>query len=163
MVYKHALTSKTNLFARGGVKIGIPLTGSYRLESSNLKTRLYFAEWDLELFNIPAHGLYDSRTDWHPDGNLQVALFTSAVFELGIDFQTTQWLNTRVCAYASIGLNDIINESQSSLIYWRNTYNSMLTLTEKVALHQFGLRLSFAYRKPVKTKQPVKGQELPIM
>jgi OOP family OmpA-OmpF porin len=161
VVYKHPLTSKSNLITRAGLKIGFPLSGNYRLESSNLKTRLYFEEWDLELFDIPAHGLYESRTDWHPEGNTALAVTSSAFAELGAEYQLTPGLNSRISAYASLGLNDIINESQNSLIYWRNTYNSMLTLTDKVSLHQIGLRLSFSYRK-VK-KEPVRGHELPVM
>ncbi len=160
-VYKQSLSAKTNLIARAGFKIGIPLSGSYRLENSNLKTRLYFEEWDLELFNIPAHGLYDSRTDWHPEGETTLALATSVFAELGFGYQLSPSINSRISAYYSYGLNDIINESQSFLIYWRNTYNSALTLTEKVSLHQIGLRISFSYLK-VK-KQVERGHDLPIM
>jgi len=160
-VYKHALSAKTNLTARAGLKIGIPLAGSYRLENSNLKTRLYFEEWDLELFNIPAHGLYESRTDWHPEGQTSLTLATSVFAELGIGYQLSPSINSRISAYYFYGLNDIISESQNSLIYWRNTYNSILTLTEKVSLHQLGLRLSFSYSK---VKKPaVRGHNLPIM
>lgn len=160
-VYRHTLSAKTNLIARAGFKIGVPLSSSYRLENSNLKTRLYFEEWDLELFNIPAHGLYDSRTDWHPEGNTSLTVSASAFAELGIDYQLSPSINSRISAYYSHGLNDIINESQTSLIYWRNTYNSVLTLTEKVSLHQMGLRISFSYSK-VK-KQAVRGHDLPVM
>lgn len=160
-VYRHSLSAKSNLTARAGLKIGIPLASSYRLENSNLKTRLYFEEWDLELFNIPAHGLYDSRTDWHPEGETALTLASSVFAELGVGYQLSSSVNSRISAYYSYGLNDIINESQNSLIYWRNTYNSMLTLTEKVSLHQLGLRISFSYSK-VK-KQVVRGHDLPIM
>lgn len=160
-VYRHSLSAKTDLIARAGLKIGIPLAGRYRLENSNLKTRLYFEEWDLELFNILAHGLYDSRTDWHPEGNAALAIATSLFAELGVGYQLSPSINTRISAYYSYGLNDIISESQTSLIYWRNTYNSLLTLTEKASLHQLGLRISFSYSK-VK-KQAVRGHDLPIM
>lgn len=160
-IYRQALSAKTTLIVRAGLKIGIPLAGNYLLENSNLKTRLYFEEWDLELFNIPAHGLYDSRTDWHPDGETSLALSTSVFAEFGFGYQLSPSINSRISAYYSYGMNDIISESQNSLIYWRNTYNSLLTLTEKVSLHQLGLRISFSYLK-IK-KQAVHGHDLPIM
>ena len=160
-VYRHTLSAKTNLIARAGLKIGIPVAGNYRLENSKLKTRLYFKEWDLELFNIPAHGLYENRTDWHPEGETALTLATSIFAELGVSYQLSPSINSRISAYYSYGLNDIISESQTSLIYWRNAYNSMLTLTEKVSLHQLGLRISFSY---LKVKKPiVRGHDLPIM
>jgi hypothetical protein len=160
-VYRHALSAKTILTARAGLKIGIPLKGSYQLENSNLKTYLYFEEWDLKLSNIPAHGLYDSRTNWHPDGKTTLSLATSVFAEFGIGYQLLPSINSHISAYYSYGLNDIISESQNSLIYWRNTYNSMLTLTEKVSLHQLGLRISFSYSKT--KKSAVRGHNLPIM
>ncbi len=38
---------------RLGFKVGIPLSDSYILKSSDLYNRLYFDEWKLELFHIP--------------------------------------------------------------------------------------------------------------
>lgn len=159
--YKQTLSEKTNLTARVGFKIGLPLAGQYRLENSNLKTRLYFGEWDLELFNIPAHGLYENRTDWHPKGNTSLAVSISAFAQLGIGYRLSPSINSHISIYYSHGLNDIIKESQTSLIHWRNSYNSVLTLTDKVSLHQMGLRITFSHSK-VK-KQEVRGHDLPLM
>lgn len=164
VVYRYALNEKIGLTGRGGVKIAFPLSGSYRLEGSNLKTRLYFEEWDLELFEIPAHGLYDNRTDWHPEGDLELKTAISAFAEIGLDYQLNSWLNSRVSAYFSYGLNDVVEETQTSLIYWRNDYNSMLTLTNKVSLQEIGIKLSFSFKRGKKEKvEPDKGQQLPIM
>jgi len=80
------LSNKVKLATRLGFKVGIPLQGKYVLNQSDLYTRLYFKEWDLELFNIPAHGLYDSRTDWHPNGELNLNLAFSIFSEVGLDF-----------------------------------------------------------------------------
>lgn len=164
MVYLYALNEKIGLTGRGGLKISFPLSGSYRLEGSNLKTRLYFEEWDLELFEVPAHGLYESRTDWHPGGDLKLKTAISAFAEIGLGYQINAWLNTRVSAYFSYGLNGVIDETQSSLIYWRNDYNSMLTLSEKASLQEIGIKLSFSFNRSEKVKdEPDKGQQLPIM
>jgi OmpA-OmpF porin, OOP family len=71
-IYNFHLIKNIYLATRLGLKIGWPLNNEYILQESDLYTRLYFEEWDLELFNIPAHGLYDSRTDWHPEGELNL-------------------------------------------------------------------------------------------
>lgn len=163
LIYKISISKKTNLTARGGVKIGIPLVSTYQLISSNLKTRLYFEEWDLELFEIPAHGLYNSRTDWHPEGDLSTTFALSVFTELGIDHPIGQRINARLSGYFSYGINNIVNEKQSSLIYWRNEYNSTLTLSSHASLIQVGVKLSFALLpKPIE-KPKKKGQNLPMM
>jgi hypothetical protein len=123
-----------------GVKVGIPLQSTYVLNESDLYTRLYFEEWDLELFNIPAHGLYDSRKDWHPEGELNLNTAFSVFSEVGLDFPVSL-LKVRLSGYFSYGLNNINYENQSSLIYWREDYNYILSLTESVRMMQIGVKL----------------------
>lgn len=112
-------------------------------------------EWDLELFEIPAHGLYDSRTDWHPEGDLKLRKAYSFFTEIGLDFPVSP-LKVRISGYFSYGLNSIINENESSLIYWREDYNHILSLTESTKIMQYGIKLGIglmSYReKKVKYK-----------
>jgi len=163
LIYKLPISKKTNLAIRGGVKISIPPILSYKLNSSNLKTRLYFKEWDLELFEIPEQGLYDARTDWHPEGKIATNIAASFFTELGIDHPIAQRVNARLSGYFSCGLNNIIGDKHSSLIYWRNVYNSTLTLTDHASLIQIGVKLSFALLPKVEVTTPKRGQELPMM
>ncbi len=121
--------------------MGLPINNnSYILKESDLYTRLYFEEWDLELFNIPAHGLYDSRTDWHPEGELNLNKEFSVFSELGVDFPLS-FLKVRLSGYLAYGLNNISNNNQSSLIYWREDYNNILSLPESVKMMQIGVKL----------------------
>ncbi|MBN2636941.1 MAG: outer membrane beta-barrel protein [Prolixibacteraceae bacterium] len=142
---------RKNLFfiTRLGFKVGIPLSDSYILKSSDLYTRLYFDEWKLELFNIPAHGLYDSRTDWHPEGELNLKPVFSVFYEVGLDYHLPS-VKIRLCGYFSYGLNNIIPEQQSSLIYWREQYNNILTLPESVKPMQLGIKIGIGLVKNVK-------------
>ena len=137
-----------NLFlaTRFGVKAGLPLSHNYLLKSSDLYTRLYFEEWDLELFNIPAHGLYDSRTNWHPRGELDINTAFSVFTEIGLDFPVSL-LKVRVSGYFSYGLNNIIDKHETSLIYWREDYNYLLSLPESVNLMQFGVKVGIGFLK----------------
>jgi OOP family OmpA-OmpF porin len=115
-IYNYPLVNNIRLATRLGFKIGLPLNDKYKLEESDLYTRLYFEEWDLELFDIPAHGLYDSRTDWHPEGELNLNPTLSIFSEIGLDFPIAVF-KVRISGYFSYGLNNIIEENQSSLIY----------------------------------------------
>ena len=142
------LPIKNDLFlvTRLGLKAGIAQSNHYRLKSSDLYTRLYFEEWDLELFDVPAHGLYDSRTDWHPEGDLEINTMISAFYELGIDYHFSMF-KVRLSGYFSYSLNDMIPEKNSSLIYWRENYNPILTLPEKVSMMQVGIKLGIGLVK----------------
>lgn len=134
---------------RLGLKVQIPLNDSYMLKSSDLYTRLYFEGWNLELFNIPAHGLYDSRTDWHPEGELNIKNVYSVFGEAGFDYRMPS-VKIRLCGYFSYGLNNIIPAHQTSLIYWREKYNNILTLPESVYTMQFGIKVGIGLVKNVK-------------
>lgn len=140
-IYKYPIINNLFLAARVGIKMGLPINNnSYVLKESDLYTRLYFEEWDLELFNIPAHGLYDSRTDWHPEGELYINKEFSVFSELGVDFPISL-LKVRLSGYFAYGLNNISIENQSSLIYWREDYNNILSLPESVKIMQIGVKL----------------------
>jgi len=141
VIYKYPIVNNIFLAARLGIKVGLPINNnSYILNESDLYTRLYFEEWDLELFNIPVHGLYDSRTDWHPEGELDLNNEFSVFSELGLDFPVS-FLKVRMSGYFAYGLNNISNENQSSLIYWREEYNDILSLPESVRIMQLGVKL----------------------
>ena len=140
IVYTIPLYNNVYFTSRLGAKVGITLNDTYRLAESDLYTRLYFAEWDLELFEIPAHGLYDSRTDWHPEGELNLKEVYSVFTEVGLDFPVYPF-KVRLSGYFAYSLNDIIEEKESSLIYWREDYNNVLSLAKSTKIMQFGIKV----------------------
>ena len=140
VIYSIPIIQNLYLVTRLGLKVGIPLKSQYLLKESDLYTRLYFEEWDLVLFDIPAHGLYDNRTDWHPEGELNLNRAFSIFSEIGLDFPVS-FMKVRVSGYFSYGLNNIIEDNQSSLIYWREDYNNILSLPERVRMIQLGIKL----------------------
>lgn len=146
VIYSFPLINNIKLATRLGAKVGIPLSGDYVLNESDLYTRLYFEVWDLELFEIPAHGLYDSRTDWHPEGELDLNMVYSVFTEIGLDFPVSLF-NVRVSGYFSYGLNDMIAEKETSLIYWREEYNSILTLPQSVNHMQYGVKIGIGINR----------------
>jgi len=150
-VYTFPVLNNAYLVTRLGVKVGIPLKDYYTLKESDLYTRLYFEEWDLELFDIPAHGLYDSRIDWHPEGELNFNTAFSIFSELGIDFPVS-FLKVRLSGYFSYGLNDLVYEKQNSLVYWREDYNNILSLADNVSIMQYGVKLGIG----IQTKKEMK-------
>jgi hypothetical protein len=161
-IYTFPLFDNVYLAARLGLKAGIPLKNKYVLNESDLFTRLYFKDWNLELFNIPAHGLYDSRTDWHPEGELSLNRAYSIFSELGLDFPVSI-LKVRLSGYFSYGLNNINQENQISLVYWREDYNYILSLTENVKMIQAGIKLGIGIMtyKESKTKYRQKMKMCP--
>jgi len=144
--YRIPLNDKIDLDTRLGVKMDLLLKSSYQLRESDLYTRLYFEEWDLELFKIPAHGLYDSRTDWHPSGEINLAKVFSLFSEVGLDFSLAL-LKIRISGYFSYGLNSMVSKTQSSLIYWPEKYNNILSLPLSVNLMQYGIKLDIGINK----------------
>ena len=152
-VYAFPVFNNAFLVTRVGLKVGIPMNDYYVLKESDLYTRMYFEEWDLELYDIPAHGLYDSRTDWHPEGELNLNNVFSVFSELGVDFPVS-FLKVRLSGYFSYGLNDLTYEKQNSLIYWREEYNNILSLAENVKMMQYGVKLGIGLqtKKEMKTK-----------
>jgi hypothetical protein len=56
VIYSNPMADNIYLATRLGMKACWPLSKNYILKESDLYTRLYFEEWDLELFDIPAHG-----------------------------------------------------------------------------------------------------------
>lgn len=152
-VYAFPVFNNAFLVTRVGLKVGIPMNDYYVLKESDLYTSMYFEEWDLELYDIPAHGLYDSRTDWHPEGELNLNNVFSVFSELGVDFPVS-FLKVRLSGYFSYGLNDLTYEKQNSLIYWREEYNNILSLAENVKMMQYGVKLGIGLqtKKEMKTK-----------
>jgi len=151
VIYAIPVLNNAYLAMRLGLKAGIPLDDYYMLKQSDLFTRLYFEEWDLEVFDVPAHGLYDSRTDWHPEGELNLNNVFSVFSEIGIDFPVS-FLKVRLSGYFSYGFNDIIYEKQSSLVYWREDYNNILNLADNVRIMQYGVKLGIG----IQTKNEMK-------
>lgn len=147
-VFRFPISNDIFFTTRIGFKLGVSLNDSYQLVSSDLYTRLYFADWDLELFNIPAHGLYDSRTDWHPEGKIDFKNVYSTFYEAGFDFQMPS-VKIRVTGYFSYGINNIMPVHNSSLIYWREQYNNILSLPESVKVAQFGIKLGIGFVKNI--------------
>ncbi len=152
-LYSFPIFQSAFLVTRLGLKMGIPLDKEYVLKSSDLFTRLYFEEWDLELFNIPAHGLYDSRTDWHPEGQLNLNYPLSLFSEIGVDFPISS-LKVRLSGYFSYEVNNAVAHKNGSLIDWREDYNYILSLTDHAKLIQLGLKLGVGIisKKEMKTK-----------
>ncbi len=152
-LYSFPIFSNAFLVTRVGLKMGIPLNKEYVLKESDLYTRLYFEEWDLELFNIPAHGLYDSRTDWHPEGELNLNNPVSFFSEIGVDFPVSS-IKVRLSGYFSYEVNNAVAQKHGSLIDWREEYNYILSLTDHAKIIQYGLKLGVGIisKKEMKTK-----------
>jgi hypothetical protein len=81
--------------------------------------------------------LHDSRTDWHLEGELNLSPVFALFAEIGVDFPVSI-LKVRVSGIFSYGFNNMMNEKQHSLIYWREDYNPILSLADRVNLMQYG-------------------------
>lgn len=145
--YKYPIKKNTFIDFRGGLQLSFPRESTSQLHTSDLFTRLYFEEWDLLLFEIPAHGLYDSRTDWHPTQTIETPVLASMLLSVGMDFPFLRVLQMRASGYLTYSLNQVNHQKEDALIYWRNDYNGVMSLTNTNHLLSYGIKIAIGINK----------------
>ncbi|MFV0419510.1 MAG: outer membrane beta-barrel protein [Dysgonomonas sp.] len=99
-------------YAAAGGKIGLPLGGNYKINSSTIKNSGYYADEDYEYTTQEFMG-FGTFTDRNisDEVKFKMALILSA--ELGVRWQLKEGLYLYTGTYIDYGLNDILNEEKN--------------------------------------------------
>lgn len=148
LFYNIPLSQKINLVSRlGFTPLAMPIKSNHKLTTSDLTTQLYFNEWDLLLHDIPAHGLYTNRTNWHPDNPLDVNYMYSIFGEIGFDFPFLVVFRTNLSFYYANTFGNNLSDNANALIHWREDYKGILAISKNARLVETGIKLSIGLNK----------------
>lgn len=141
--YKHSFNEKYGMLASVGAKIGLPLSASYKNAGGAITTTGYYSQWNVELSDLPQHGLLTTTGEYKGDYSLKTAYM--AVANLGGLYKLSPKTDLYVGLYLNYGLNNILNP-QSKLIYqFDGVYNGVLASnqTNNVKPIAVGIKLGF--------------------
>ncbi len=156
--YKVPVRSNTFLDFRGGIQFSVQTKGTFTLQSGDITTRLYNIDTDQLVMNNPQQGLFENRTDWHPVRNVNTPFINSAFAAAGLDFPFLRILQLRVSGYLSYSLGQVYKQREDALITRPNTYNGILSLTDKNYLFTYGFKFALGWNKYPKAA-PMRGTE----
>ncbi|MDA3853670.1 MAG: outer membrane beta-barrel protein, partial [Bacteroidales bacterium] len=120
LVFRGKLSPKIDLRAGLGLKFGIPLSSTYRLDNG-ISRRLYYPQIMKDeseaIFDIPEWQLYENKKDWNnASGNLEASLNIAAFAHLGLSYEIQRKTSLFTSFYFAYGLNDNIVGSATQLL-----------------------------------------------
>lgn len=154
--------NKNKLYAAAGVKVGFPVGGNYKVNSSTIKNSGYYAEEDYEYTTqeFMGFGIFTDRTISN-EIKFKIAFLIST--ELGLKWKLKEGLYLYTGAYIDYGLNDILNEEKDKRLVEYNTLsprdfivNSAMvsqrlkedkqkTIIDKISPMAVGIRIRLAF------------------
>lgn len=154
--------NKNKLYAATGIKVGIPVGGNYKVNSSTIKNSGYYAEEDYEYTTqeFMGFGIFTDRTI-SDEIKFKMAFLISV--ELGFKWKLKEGLYLYTGAYIDYGLNDILNEDKNKRLVEYNALsprdfivNSALvsqyskedkqgTFIDKISPMAIGMRIRLAF------------------
>jgi hypothetical protein len=145
-------TGKTNKFyAQGGVKIGIPLSGSYKTPYTVITNKGYYPEFDnwATTQKFAGFGAF-VKQESDSDLDLKVSFMLSA--EAGMKWLIGNNLRFYTGIYFDYGLNDLVGTHNKPFIDYNTatptniSSNSLLeSLTDKVSNLAIGVKIKLAF------------------
>jgi len=143
-------TGNTNKFyAQGGVKVSIPLSGSYETNSNSITNKGYYPEYDnwATTQKFMGFGIFlDKKSE--NDLDLKVLFMLSA--EAGMKWAIGEKLSLYTGLYFDYGLNDIVAHDKPFVNYSVadpenfSTNSSLESLTDKVSNMAIGVKVKLA-------------------
>jgi hypothetical protein len=153
-------------YVAGGVKLGFPLSGEYKVGKTNINAVGYYPQYgENAIVDAPAFSGFGTFTTVPNTKDLDFKVAVLLSLETGIKWKISNKLSLYSGIYIDYGLNDIRKETvdKEFLIYNKNnpsnyTYNSALisqysqsdqtkSLTEKVMPLALGVKIRLSYSK----------------
>lgn len=113
--YRMPVGSHLGVQLSGGVKIGVPLSGSYQSQGGSFTTSGYYSQWNVELSNLPAYG-FDTYSGPY-SGSLNPGMSLSGLLEAGCVYGKNKHYDLYVGAYMSYGFNHVLGSTNVHPIY----------------------------------------------
>lgn len=151
--YYYPIYSMMDLYASAGVEVLIPQQVNYEVVSGEIETRAYYSNYDVELYNLPQHGLESKASDYN--GDIKLTNSYSMLMEFGALFHLTKQLGLCMSGYFTYGLNDMLISSNKELFTVNGVYNGMLNSTQAIEsnLLTYGAKLAISWKIPVSQRR----------
>ncbi|MBO9681074.1 MAG: OmpA family protein [Flavisolibacter sp.] len=158
--------TSTQLYAQGGVKLGIPVSSSYQTKADEINASGYYPDVNAEITDLPAHG-FGTQTNWSGKGDYDFKLSYSLAAETGARFRLSTGNYLYAGLFIDYGLNNLKKQEgdQTLLTYHPTAISqsqatgvfSLANTTGDVRLLAYGIKLRIGIgSKEKKTAPPVK-------
>lgn len=172
--YQPLSKNNTQLYARGGVKLAIPLSSSYRTKADEINATGYYPDINAEITDLPAHG-FGTQTNWKSKGDYDFKPSYALAAEAGAKFRLAAGNYLYAGLFMEYGLNNIKKgEGNQTLLTYHPTavsqspstgVFSLANTTGDVRLMAYGIKLRIAFvtgkAKKAVTAPPV-AAETPV-
>lgn len=162
MLHAQMPVGKSKFYASGGVKIGLPISATYKVKNGTIKNSGYFEFEDEEYFEPEelGFGIFQAN-ETNEDFDLNVAVILS--LEAGLKWKLQENLGLYTGVYFDYGLNDIGKDERTNQFVEYNSksprdfrQNSILTsqfitdtktdsFTNKIIPMSFGVKVRLAF------------------
>jgi OOP family OmpA-OmpF porin len=144
----------TELYAQGGVKLGIPASNSYKTHADEISASGYYPDLNVEIADLPAHG-FGTQTNWNKKGEYDFKHSCAVAAEAGAKFHLSPGHYLYAGAYIDYGLNKIMKEQgDASLLKYNSTaisqsqstgMFSLANTTGNARLMAYGIKLRIGF------------------
>ena len=148
-----ALFQIEQIYAMGGVKVGIPINGKYSSKDARLTNEGFYPDLENSATDQEFAG-YGTFRGKNFEGNLEPGATVMLALEAGYKWHIADNLSIYTGFYFDCGLNNTIKDYTRTFIKYSNnhpadfTTNSVLTtFTDKTKLIAAGIKLRFAMEK----------------
>jgi outer membrane protein OmpA-like peptidoglycan-associated protein len=151
--YKRSFNEKFGMLASAGAKIGIPLNCSYKSAGGEITTTGYYSQWNVELSDLPQHGLLTTTGDYK--GNYSLKNAYMAVANLGGLYKLSPKIDLYAGLYLNYGLNNVLTPDSKLIYQFDGVYNGVLSSNQTKHLKpvsagiKIGLYLKLGQRKQI--------------
>lgn len=140
---KKPLSGEIKLQASAGLKMSLPLSATYQCTEGYLQTKGYYSTYNIEFSDMPNHG-FETVDKISYSGKLTTNTAYSLFGDIGLLFPVGN-IGIKVSIYGSYGLNSSIKTGNGLLMDYPGIYHSTISLSDKVSLISFGLKLGVVF------------------
>lgn len=153
-LYQTGIGRHTQWYFIGGVKLGAPMTSSYKVSADQISAYGYYPDLNVLITDLPQHG-FGTQTGWTGNGKYELKPSVSLSAETGFRFHTESAHPLYLGLYLDHGLNNLTKQPGTAAL---QTYDpsslaqSQATgilriagATGDVHLVAYGIRLRWAF------------------
>ena len=148
LIYRLQLSNTTDLYAAGGVKVGLPVSAKSDV-SGKVSSAGYYSYEDLTYHDLQEHGFFTDRDVNVKGKKIDLGIAAMLSFEAGFHFCFGENAGLYAGLFIDYGMNDMRKTKNKHLVNYNEavTYESVLNtgLSDKLNLMSVGLKLQFAF------------------
>jgi hypothetical protein len=144
IVYQTAV-KKNPVYAMGGIKMGIPISGTYTATSSKIVNEFYYPDLhnSAKNYNPAGNGTYDDKKF---EGNFELRTSWMLAFEVGTKINVSKDFPLYIGAFFDYGLNNVLREKNKPFINYNsadpaNFSANLLSISDRANIISAGLTL----------------------